>query len=170
MILHLPAVCALAFIPLFSLADRWVGWGGNGRTLPMCFAIVAGGLLGFLTLGLPFAFVGLMWAAWRSIGFFHNSLAPATVGDIAATALRYSLQIPIAVLAYWEHGSWLTLIVALGVSAAIGSGLRGDFGWQVNAARVYGYELTFDFNALIEKLTGAAFGAALATYALVALP
>lgn len=166
---HLPAFWALGFIPLLAVADRWVGWGGNGRTLPMCFAIVAGGLLGFLTLGLPFAFVGLAWAAWRSVGFFHNSLAPATVGDILATSLRYSLQIPIAILGYWAHGPVTVLLVALGVSAAVGSGLRCDYGWQVNTAKFTGTQLKGDFNAIVEKLTGAAFGSALAAYALAVL-
>lgn len=163
---HLPHVVALLLIPIFATADRWVGRGNQGRALPMAFAIVVGGLVGFLTIGTPFALVGALWAAWRSTGFFHNSLAPATNADRAATVLRYALQIPIAVLAYWDHGQWACLAAWLALSAALGIGLRIDFGCLVADARKAGEQLPGDFNALIEKTTGAAFGLALAAYAI----
>lgn len=165
--MHLPEVATLAFVPLFAIADRWVGWGGNGRAPPMLFAIVAGGVLGYLTLGPHFASVGLFWAAWRSIGFFHNSLAPASYRDIGWTALRYSLQIPTAALAYWSGGIWECLLIWLVMSAAAGVMLRTYYGALVADARDAGEQLPGDMNATIELATGALFGFALAAYAIL---
>lgn len=186
----------LAFIPLFAVADRWVGWGGTGRVLPMTLAIVLGGALGWLLLGPWFGGIGLAWAIWRSVGFFGNSLAPADDIDRICTVFRYALQVPLPVaLSYLDrtpfvsHGScilgactgvgevgtyvvsihhpWWLMLATMAACALVGIVLRFVFGLMVRDARQAKVGLAGDFDAVIEVTTGAAFGAAVAGYAIL---
>lgn len=168
--LHLPALAALAFVPLFAFCDREVGDGEKGfvtRSVAMAIAIFVGGLLGYLTLGPWFALTGPLWAAWRSIGFADGELDPSTPKGITGCAFRYAMWVPIsALLAYWSHGDVKLIAGPMAVAALVSLGLRFEFGQMTKEARANGTALKGDFNATIEKLTGALFGAALAAYAI----
>lgn len=170
--LHLPAIAALAFVPLFSFCDREIGNGEKGavkRSTAMSIAIVVGGILGILTLGPWFGLTGALWAAWRSIGFADGELDPSTPKGITGCTLRYSMWIPAAVLlAYWSKGDEPLIAGLMAVAALVSLALRLKFGQMTKRARAIPFvTLHGDFNATIEKLTGAFFGAALAAYALI---
>lgn len=168
--LHLPAACTLAFIPLFAFCDREVGDGEKGaigRSAAMSLAIFAGGALGVLTLGPQFVAVGALWAALRSIGFNDGELDPSTPKGIAGCAIRYLMWVPLCVQAYWAHGDWKLLMGLMAIAACLVMAMRLYFGQQTRKARVGGYSLKGDINAFIERVGGGLFGAALAAYAII---
>lgn len=169
--LHLPAYAALALIPLFSFCDREVGDGEKGfvtRSVAMAIAIFAGGALGYLTIAPWFAIVGVLWAAWRSMGFADGQLDPSTTQAAVGTGLRYAVWIPsTSLLAYWSHGDWKHLALLMAIAALASLIMRLHFGNMTRMARAGGYQLHGDYNAVIERCTGAFFGAALAAYAIL---
>jgi hypothetical protein len=170
-------LAVLLLIPLLSFSDREVGDGSQGlvsRSAAMGLAIVLGGALGALTIAPAFFLIGAIWAAHRSIGFFHNSLAPYTTSDIGYTALRYALPIPaVALLAYWSPAhNPLWAAITFSAQATTVVAMRTIFGRAVHKARTSSppYQLSHDYNAWIEMATGALFGAAVAAYALIVAP
>lgn len=163
--MHLPLIFALAFIPLFAVLDRLVGSGKYGRSKPMIAAILLGGVLGFLVLGKAFAFLGVGWAAWRSLAFFNGSLAPQDGSERVACIVRCILILPLALLGYWNGGDPLALLAMLGAVAAVLIAMRFHFGYRVLEAKAAGQPLGVDIEAGIERLGGAAFGAAIAAFA-----
>lgn len=169
--LHLDPIAALAFVPLFSFCDREIGNGEKGavkRSAAMSIAIVVGGILGVLKLGPWFGLTGVLWAAWRSIGFADGELDPSTPKGIAGCAFRYLLWCAFPMLAYWQGGDVVLLAKLMLVAAMISLALRLRFGQMTKRARAVPFvTLHGDFNATIEKLTGALFGAALAAYAIL---
>lgn len=160
---------ALAFIPFFMWFDRDVGDGSEGglsRAKAMDVAVIGGGLLGFLVFGLYFALLGVMWSAWRSMGFNAGALAPTTPKAALWCLLRYALLLPISLLALCRGDPWWHLGVPLAIAIALDLAMRADFGHAAMKAEAAGLAMKGDTEAVIERCSGAFFGCALVAYAL----
>lgn len=168
---HLLAVYALAFIPLFSFCDREIGDGRNGlvrRSVAVAMAVILGGALGWSVFGPSFLAVGALWAACRSIGFADGELDPSTTKAAIGCALRYLLWLPMSLQAFWRGDNPLLMAGPLLAAIVVIMLMRLNFGAMTLAARANGLPLKGDFNATIERTSGALFGAALVAYAFLA--
>jgi hypothetical protein len=158
------------FIPLFSFSDREVGDGKEGlvsRVPAMDIAIIGGGILGVLAFGPSFVAVGALWAASRSIGFGDGDLDPSTLKDALQCAKRYVIWLPLSLQAYWRGDDWRLLAGPLAVAIVLIMLMRLHFGAMTRMARAGGYALVGDENAIIERVGGGVFGAALFAYGLL---
>jgi len=169
--MSLNLLAAFAMIPLFLWCDRDVGDGAEGglsRSGAMALAIIGGGLLAYLAFGSHFIATGALWAGLRSIGFKDGTLAPATASTKAAVAFRYALWVPLAIQAAWlgETGDWRVLATFLAAAALVAAAFRFHYGDMVRRARETNTFLSSDFEAVVERASGAAFGSAWALYAL----
>lgn len=166
-------ILALLFVALFAFLDREVGDGEHGiltRGKAMTAAMVAGGILGVVVFGHPaWAALGLAWAAWRSLTFFHGSGAPQSSSQVLAAFARQALMIPIALLAYWSGGDAAALAVFLLIAASVNTAFRVRYGSMVIAVRnsrdPNEHIEVESFNRTVELASGAVFGLALLVYA-----
>lgn len=166
-------ILALVFVVLFAFLDREVGDGERGvlsRGKAMLVAVIAGGVFGYGVFGHPaWAGLGLFWAAWRSLVFFHGSGAPQTGGERVAAFARQALMLPAALLAYWSGGDALAMAAFLLMAASLNTAFRIRYGSMVASVRLSrdfdAHQRVERFNRTVELASGAAFGAALLAYA-----
>ena len=166
-------ILALVLLALFTFLDREIGDGERGllsRSKAMIAAVVAGGILGVIVFGHPaWAALGLAWAGWRSLTFFHGSGAPQSTSQALAAFARQALMVPIALLAYWSGGDAPALALFLLMAATVNTAFRMRYGHmvaKVRQSRDYDAHREVEaFNRTVELASGAAFGLALLAYA-----
>lgn len=151
--------------PLSWACDRVVGGAGQ-RSRGMIAAVVGGGVFGYLAAGPALAACGLVWMLWRSLPFFGSSGAPTKPKERLATVFRHLPAFLVLVPAYWAHAPNLGLLAAcMAIFALAAVVLAFWYGLALTKAWVAGRPIGGE-NETVEILRGAAFGAALAIWAL----
>lgn len=145
---------ALALSAACAAADRLIGWGGWGRTIPVALTILALAGIAYW-MGLPPAGVAtfpLAFLAWRTPGWtlFGGSINPAP-GKAIFTFFRHALAFAFLGPAYLSGLELAPVALAIGGFAA-GATLLGVINYLTLAKR----------NGLIETLRGALLGISLA--------
>lgn len=169
---------ALLLIPLFAIADRMVGEGGEkrlgslgGRSLGMALGGLGGFALGYVAGGLPVALMGLVWAAQRSLPWklFGGASNPVGGREVAGTLARHLIPVVPVTVAFL--GGWFAdltpLLIGMVMYATGATALAMRYAEQNASLQARGLNET-DEGAKIELYRGALYGACLAAFAFLA--
>lgn len=143
-------------IPLLAWADRQVG--GAGKRSHAYAAVALAGLpIAYFAGGLATTLAVLVWAGWRSIGFFGGS---ATVTDrkaLISALARNFMVVPFALVVPAGY----PFLLPAAVFAAFSLALACAYGAEKNKAVSEGRPINPKFNVALESARGAAAGAAI---------
>lgn len=167
---------ALILIPAYALADRFVGGGWPdldaklpGRSLAWGAAVCIG--LGYLVGGWPLAVMGLAWGVYRSLPWSIGGTTTPHGGQIVGALLRHAMPVLVPAALWANHvpgGDWRLLTFACLAYALAATGLAVAYAREVDDLIAIGRPDNGDFNANVELIRGATYGAALAAWAVVA--
>lgn len=167
---------ALLLIPAYALADRFTGGGWPsldaklpGRSLAWAAAACIGA--GYLVGGWPLAVMGLAWGVYRSLAWDIGGTTTPRGGQIPAAFARHALPAIIPAALWANHvpgGDWRLLVFACLAYALVATVLAVAYAREVDDLIATGRPDNGEFNAKVELIRGAAYGAALAAWAVVA--
>lgn len=166
----------LLLIPAYALADRFTGGGWPdldaklpGRALAWAAAACIG--LGYLVGGWPLAVMGLAWGVYRSLPWSIGGTTTPHGAQIPAAFVRHAVP-AIVPAALWANGTqggdWRLLVFACLAYALAATVLAVAYAREVDGLIATGRPDNGDFNANVELIRGAAYGAALAAWAMLA--
>lgn len=166
---HALAVAAWALVPLFAWADRTVGGAGR-RSLAFGLVLLSGVLAWALTHSLTPVTIACAWIVYRSLPWkVGGGTTPRTLAEVAGAWARHSMPAGVALALYLAGAAPEALPAFLGLYGCVGAGMAAAYARKVDALAARGAAEDGRFNATLEVARGAAFGAALAASAALAL-
>lgn len=163
----LPPLAVAALVPLYACADRL--WGAANPAFVGKKAVIALAVLGagYVLAGWPFAALGAVWLVYRSLPFKGGAGAPIDDDETKAAIVRHALIIPLPVfIALGSHGLPAMMCSLMVLYAVAAIGLAVWYGHAVALAQENSLPIGAE-NVVVELARGAAFGAALSTYAIL---
>lgn len=168
-------ILTLLLVPALALADRFTGGGWPdldaklpGRSLAWATAACIG--IGYMTGGWPLAVMCLAWGVYRSFAWSVGGTLTPHGAQIPAALARHAMP-ALVPAALWINrvpgGDWRLLTFACLAYALVATALAAAYAKEVDDLIATGRPDNGDYNANVELIRGAAYGAALAGWSLI---